>query len=175
MSFLSYRTIVDKILKDVANGKQATGDYSTTAKDFYIAPPVTQNYIITGFWINLVVATDFTANGYGSGVVLTNGISMGIEDDAGTVLHDFLDGEKIKSNSDWERIVDIPNGITKGLTNAHLTGDTSFLAMYGAPIKLFGVEKHRLVLTFNDDFSVAGGVNPMVAHQFGVVGGIEMI
>jgi hypothetical protein len=170
MGFLHYSTIIDGNLKNAGGSNQATGDYSATAQKFFLAPGVNEAYLLTGFYINLVVAGEFSANGYGDGPELTNGVKATIEDSSGTVLYDFLGGGTVKSNADWGRLVEFDTFIDKKTDDAHLTGETFFLVTYGEPLKIFGNNDERFVLTFQDDFSVVGATNPMLEHNFALVG-----
>ena len=171
--FVNNSSILNAIFKEVGGSANVTGDYSTTAKKFYVNPSLSQNYILYSFFMNLAVAGDIAAYGYGDGLELTNGINITIEDADGTILTQVLSSIPIKTNVDWGRFVDFDNTIDKGTGNAQLTGDTLFVAEYGLPLKLFGALGHRLVLTFNDNFSATG--NEMLIHYFGVKGYIERL
>lgn len=176
MDFVTYRDILGKFLRDTypTGGKDVTGDYSATAKKFFVGPPSGQNYEISGLNLNLVTAGDVTSDGYGDGAELTNGISVTLEDSNGTVLLDLLDGIKIKSNADWGRLIDFDTIIDRGVGNAHLPGKGYFPLLFLSPLKLFGTNGDRLVLTFNDNFSGTGS-NVMLEHDFSVTGRIERV
>lgn len=172
MSFLNNSTAVISFLKESGGSKDATDNYSGTADKFYIAPPAGANYVIYSFKIKLEVAGALSSAGYGDGPVLSNGISLKIEDSVGTEVLDLLAGAPIKSNADWGRVVTFDPLIAQGAGNAMLTGTLLFKNEYGYPIKLLNKnsEGQRLVITVNDDFSVGGGTNIMVSHEFSVIG-----
>jgi hypothetical protein len=182
---VSYRDSLNLLLRNSGSSSQATGAYSVGSPGkFYLEAPVStgtlgqsdyvaaSNYDIAKLSINLVVAGDLTADGYGDGVILTNGIKATIENSSGDELYDFLDGETIKSNADWYKLgVDIDPLLEKSATNAHLTGSSSMLINFGDYHRINPGD--RFVLTFQDDFSVGGATNAMVEHSFMLSGRIS--
>ncbi len=179
---VSYRDGLYKLLRESDENYEADGVYSVGSPGkFYIEAPgstgtlgnidyvVGDCYDLAKLSINIVVAGSLSANGYGDGAILTNGIRATIEDLSGNELFDFLDGETINSNSDWSKLgVDLVPPLDSGIYNSQLTGSALFFANHGKFFRLY--PGTRFVLTFQDDLSSGGGINAMVKHSFMVSG-----
>lgn len=140
----------------------ATGDYSLAAEEFYITPGAAKAYSIARMIISLGDTATMQAQEYGNlGAALTNGITVKVDDGAGTELKDLTGGLAVQTNADWGRLcydVDIKNwGAGNELLVARWTFERS-----GKPLLL--EPNHRLVVNLNDSFT------GLLSHTFFVQG-----
>lgn len=149
---------------DGTGSKQATGNYSGAADEFYIQPGVSAIYRIYAMMVHIRDTSVNDSGNYGAITgPLTNGITMAVADGGGTLI-DLTDNVPIKTNSDWARIagIDIVQGV-------YTAGDEYLSVMIrfdlaDAPLRLDGSASERFAVTLNDDFS------GLTDHRFHVYG-----
>lgn len=138
---------------DGTGNSNANQDYSGgSLTKFFVQPVLGDVYELYTFGMIIKTATAFEAGEYGDGVELLVGVSMTIEDDTG-VIHDFLDGGKIKSNGGWGIVLDVDPIIASPNSPASLTGMDVFKITSGDPVRIVGKLKQRIVITLNDNMS----------------------
>lgn len=157
--FIEPKKILDRRLTKTGipgGDSNANEDYSSGGLDitkFFSAPLNEETYEIYSFGMTMTTPTAFESGDYGDGLVLANGVKITIEDDVGTVLHDFLGGGTIINNFGWGIILNIDPIIERSNSPAGLTGSDTFIATNGAPIRIVGSRKERFVVTLNDDMT----------------------
>lgn len=134
----------------------ANGDYSVTPKSFFIQPP--ENTVFEIHTINFEMVTTnstFNAEGYGSGIVLPNGIIMFIENN-GDITNLLPVGAVIDDNSVWSRLsspervnIVVPNGNNP----VHYMLRIVLPEMYRDPIFLNGSSNDKFGFILQDDFN----------------------
>ena len=88
-----------------AGTKNANGNYAGAAEEFYIEAQAGQNLTIARMIVTIEDGGGGTAQEYGNiGVALTNGITVTVENEHGTVLNDMTDGVPVDSNGAWARL-----------------------------------------------------------------------
>jgi len=93
--------LLHKYLRDEGGSKDATGDYSSIAKNFSYTPEAGLKWITIGRLIGFIKDSGQPdMDKYGNNITLTNGITLKILRASGE-LEDLLDGETIKTNGDW--------------------------------------------------------------------------
>lgn len=147
---------------DDSGTKNAVGDYSSAAEDFYIQPSTNDRYELARLIVSTEDSANMRAEHYGTlGAALTNGIDI-IHEVSG-IETKLNDGIEVKSNAGWTRLcydVDIK---TWGAGNELLTMRWTF-AKAGQPLILIGKTNDKLIVRLNDSF--AG----LVTHYFMVQG-----
>jgi len=147
---------------DGTGTKDAIGNYSAAAADFFIAPPAGQRYYLA----RLLVVIEDGAAGFDTGDygAITSGLTNGIVAKwvrSGTT-HDLTDGVPVKTNVGWAaQCYDVALQ-TFGAGNSFLTVRWTF-ERRGVGILLTNPED-KFVLTLNDDLST------LVQHRFQVQG-----
>jgi len=142
---------------DGTGTKNAIGDYSGAAEEFFIEVPASKHYSIARLIVRIEDVGNFDAGKYGNNITLTNGIEVEVRDNDDVVLIDLTDGVAIKTNAQWA-------GLCHDLTiHAFGTGnDTATIrwtfARSGDPIALEA--GHKLVVKLNDAF------DNLVQHYF---------
>ena len=162
------KTLIARYLDTNGSGagtKSAVGDYSSAAEIFYIQPPAGQIYRISRMIPFVEDAGTFDSGSYGNGITLTNGITVRVQDDNGTVL-DLTNGLPVKLNTHWARLC-FDLTISKcGTGNEYLHARWTF-AKSGQMIRLVGDNNERLEVVLNDDF------RDLVSQYFMVQGYVE--
>lgn len=138
---------------DGTGTKNAIGNYSSSATNFYTAPRTVNERL---FIYKLSIFIEDTGGGwaadnYGAQSALSNGITVWF--DYNTTTQDLTDGVPIKSNAEWSRQGERLNYYDIGAGSEFVSIDWDF-DEFGKPIQLEGTE--RLGVTLNDDFS--GGI-----------------
>jgi hypothetical protein len=153
---------------DGTGNDSAVGSYTPGAPGlFYAQPPSGTYYDLFELELTFTTATGFEASQYGNGAVLTNGITITVDDDTQTI-HDILNGA-ITTNAGWGVVLDIDTLIEPGNSSGILTGKTLFVARFGKPIRLIGSLNHRIVVSYQDDMSTRVTAQIVsVAGEFGV-------
>ena len=161
------KTLLARYLDTDGSGtgtKTAIGNYSTPTI-FYIQPPAGTIYRLSRMLPFVEDVGTFDSGSYGNGITLTNGITVRVQDDSGTLL-DLTDGLPIKLNTHWARLC-YDMAISKfGTGNEYLHARWTF-AKSGQMVRLVGNNNERLEVVLNDDFS------DLVSQYFMVQGYIE--
>ena len=152
---------------DGTGNDNATGVYTPGSPGFFYVQPSNDTYYdLFELEFTFTTTTAFEASGYGNGAALTNGITLTVDDDSGTI-HDVLNGTVV-TNAGWGVVLDIDTLLEPGNNPGILTGKTLFVARFGKPIRLFGSLNQRIALTYQDDMS--GRVTNQIASVAGEFG-----
>jgi hypothetical protein len=146
---------------DGGGTKNANGNYASVAEEFYIQPPAGQAYVINRMLVHIEDAGNFTANIYGAGSLLTNGVNVSVRQSGGQEIVDLLDGVPVVDNAHWGGVSYDTDYVSFGAGNNSFNVRWTF-AKSGVPIVLQNQEK--LVVNLRDDFS------GLVEHYFLVQG-----
>ena len=144
----------------------ATGDYSSGAEQFYIAPGAGVIHKIHRLIVSVGDGTGMQAEEYGNlGSALSNGIRIEVQDDIGTTLNELDGGLNVTTNAEWGRLCYDVDVKTWG------SGDELLLVRWtfdraGGPIVLDGDNDDRLTVIVNDD------LQGLLSHHFMVQGHI---
>jgi len=145
---------------DGTGTKDAIGDYSSAAEDFYIQPGANETYEIHRLIVRIADSGAPDAGKYGNNITLTNGISVHLE---GGITRDLTDNMPVLSNGDRSKLCYDVNVISWG-TGDDYVGVRWTFSKSGAPITLRGSISDKLIVRLNDDFS------NLVGHTFMVQG-----
>lgn len=134
---------------DGTGTKNANGNYSITAEEFYFQP---DGYVeIHRMIVHLADTSGMQAEEYGNlGTALSNGYAPEIQDEDGATLLDLCDGIAITANGDLGRYCYDVDVKSWGAGNEFLQARWTFTKS-GAPLLI--EENHRFSITLNDDFS----------------------
>jgi len=144
---------------DGTGTKNATGDYSSTADEFYIAPASDEVMLIYELLIDIEDTSGMSESEYGNiGSALSNGIQIKKMRSV-TVIDDFTDGVPVLTNANWGRVAFDKRYDTQGSGNESLVVRLRFIDT-GEPIRLDGALGDRLAVQLNDDFT------GLVSHYF---------
>ncbi len=152
---------------DGTGTKVATGDYSSSAQIFYIAPPANQTYRLITMTVFICDDGAYQGAKYGAANALTNGIVSRVRNSGGDVLANLTDGLPVKSNSEWSALY---GNVQRFNWSQEENGGGDALAIRfnfrecGIPIELSGNNGEKLEMVLNDDFSALDD------HRFYVVG-----
>lgn len=163
------RKIISRLLDTVGDGsgtKLATGDYSVTPEVFKIQPSEKQIMVITGFIVALTDTGSIDTGSYGNGLALTNGIQLGVFDQAGLVYTITDPDLPVRTNAEWAIYANSVSRTDFGQGDEWLVArfETSNIAGAGWSIVLKGGDGEFLAVTLNDDFS------DLVTQYFAVQG-----
>ena len=147
---------------DGSGTSNANGDYSGAEEVFYIQPPAGVTFYLSAVNISIEDTNDFDGGMYGSNIVLTNGISMRIVNDAGR-NNDLMDNYTVKTNGNWGSLCHDINYESFG-TGSNLLGVRWSFKDFGQFIQLDGDKGGRLEVVLHDDFT------GLVSHHFFVNG-----
>ena len=150
---------------DGTGTKTAIGEYQAGAEIFYIQPPTGQVYRLSRILPFVEDAGTFDSGSYGNGITLTNGITVRVQNDSGTIV-DLTDGLPVKLNTHWARLCYDLTISKFGTGNEYLHARWTF-AKSGQMIRLVGDNNERLEVVLHDDFS------DLVSQYFMVQGYIE--
>lgn len=143
---------ISRYLDDAGNGagsKNANGDYSLAAEEFFISPS-DETYLITSL-VALVGGTGtLTADKYGVIAALTNGVQIKTVSDLAQVVTNWTDGVPIKSNKHLYAKCYDAKQVTFSSGDEHVVARWSFMGS-GGPVVLHS--GYKLVVELNDDFS----------------------
>jgi hypothetical protein len=142
--------------------KNATGNYSGGATDFYIQPPAGKVFLIESILFFIEDTGTLDSGGYGAATALTNGLLVRVTSSADVVETDLLDGVPIKSNGDFGAHMWNLEPFSFGTGNDFIHARWNFEESSGSPIYLHDQEK--LKVTLEDNFS------GLVSHRFMVQG-----
>lgn len=172
VEIISDPSLVFQYLDTVGDGtgtKNANGDYSSGATQFYIAPGAGVVYDINRMIVTIQDGSGFRAERYGSfGAALTNGIRIEKQDNIGTTLLELDGGINVKSNGDWGRLCYDADLKSWGAGNEFLNVRWTFTKA-GGPLRLTGDDNDRLTVILNDDLT------GLVEHYFMAQGVIVTI
>lgn len=138
----------------------ANGNYAATAEEFFIQPPAGQLFTIHHLMVEIVDTASIDAGKYGTGIILTNGIGITIEN--GALLVDLTHNLKIKTTAEWAYLAG-PNNIQVfnwGAGNDIFIAEIAIANHFGKAITLNGDLSEKLIITLNDDFT------GLVNHKF---------
>ena len=158
---------IGRFLDTVGDGSgdiEMLGDYSGGGiEEFFIAPTAGEVFVLHRMIIQICDAGIFPSSKYGFNVVLANGIRLEVQNQSG-IIYDLLDGQPVKTNSQWERhSYDVHiDAFTVG--DNHL-GVNFVFAESGSAILLRGDRGEKLVCTLNDDYSDLTG-HVMKVHGY---------
>lgn len=159
---------------DGTGTKNANGDYSGAAEDFYIEPPTAEDFLIARIVIHITDAAIVEDEYGGLGSALTNGVVIKVKLDGTTI--DLTDGVPIKTNGDYGRLAyDVKREsweATPSIESCHVRWSFwKFNRDVAAPkdsqpngILLQGHRDDRFIVTLNDSFT------GLVDHYFTVEG-----
>lgn len=145
--------IINQYMSDVGDGTgtiNAVGDYSSTAKIFFIQPAVGEIMTLTGMFIHLVDSGSLTIGVYGG---LAGALSVGLAirvTNEGSENRSIIPGV-MKTNGDLVHMGSFfnINSFSGGVDS--LSASINFSVM-GAPLILEGGRGHKLEVVLNDDF-----------------------
>ena len=147
---------------DGTGTKNANGDYSLVADDFYFQP--TRACYIHRMLVFMEDTSGFTAEEYGNlGAALSNGYEVQLKDSSDGVQVDLTDGVVITTNSSLARTCYDANLKDWGTTPT----DEALVARWTfsrAGIPLYMNANDKFVITFNDDLT------GLLQHYFMVQG-----
>lgn len=145
---------------DGSGTKNANGDYSSVADEFYCQPDM--SVYINRLIISIEDTSGMQAQEYGNlGSELTNGWELKVTDASGSVKLDLTDGIAVKTNAQIGRNCYDVDVKTWGAGDELLVARWTFGAS-GAPLYLSANDK--LSVTFNDDLS------GLISHYFLIQG-----
>jgi len=151
---------------DGTGTKNANGNYSGGATDFYIQPPASTIYRIARLIVSVEDTSGFSAAEYGNtGSALSNVIHIETQDGGGTIV-DYDNGVPIKTNAEWGRVCYDADLKTWGAGNELLLVRWTYTKS-GSFIRLDGDSSEKFVVTLNDDLT------GLISHYFLVQGYIE--
>lgn len=144
------KNLARRYLADSLDEKNAIGDYSSLAKDFFITPPSKTAYLIHSLTVTLEASNALTPSGYGATAALTNGVNLIL---ARPAEQSFLDGILIKNHYQWLGV-----SAHQHADSSSIGGSSSphfFIARlkFDEPILLSGKYAQQLIVRLNDDFS----------------------
>lgn len=137
---------------DGTGTKAATGDYSVTPGLFYIQPPVGTVYNINTLTVHVGDTGALTAEGYGAGIALTNGIAIKVKDGSGDLV-DLLDGIALIDNELWAHLYSRFTFQNFAAAASFYSSETIFPEKLGRALVLNGDSGEYLEVALNDDFS----------------------
>ena len=151
--------------------KNAIGDYSGSAETFYFQPAAGKIARITRMIVLIRgPKAQFYTDSYGSVGELTNGVTVRVQNDSGTLV-DLTNGLPVKTNGNWGHYCFdaevYPSSV--GNTDTYLRVRWTF-EKAGYPLRLVGDNNERLEVVLNDNFD---GVNGLVEHFFHAQGYYE--
>lgn len=158
---------------DGSGTKNAIGNYSSTADIFYIQPAAGQVFRIVRMIILIGgKASSVKTDTYGSLSALTNGVTVRVQNDGGTVIN-LTDGIPVKTNAGWgglcfDSVIYSSTSNTDTFNRVRWTFERA-----GYPIRLDGSSNERLEVLLNDDFTGGGGADALTSHYFMAQGYIE--
>lgn len=147
---------------DGTGTKNANGDYSITAEEFYTQPPPGEVFYLTRLIVSIEDSGALNAGGYGGGAALSNGITITKEEN-GTPVIDLVDGIPIDHNGAWGRYAFDTEPVDFGTGNKFFHVRWTF-ERTGTLIVLSGNELERLVVGLSDDLS------GLASHYFQIQG-----
>jgi len=161
-------TPIYRFIDTVGDGSgdvSGVGDFSTTPRILFIAPPANQTFELHRMLVHIEDALSFDSGSYGNGITLTNGIKLK-QTVNGVVT--FLTGVlSVKRNPDWGMYCfDAGPPSTYGSGNEAMPVRWTF-SKAGAPLSLNGRTGDKFEVILNDDFS------GLVNHHFFVNGLIK--
>ena len=137
---------------DGTGTKNANGNYSGAADDFYIQPPAGETYVLYRMLVFIEDGTSaFSADNYGgTASALTTGVKVLVTDSSDTTIVDLLDNVPVKSNAQWNALCYDAQFVSYGTGNKYLVVRWTF-ERSGVPIVL--TDQQKLKVTVNDDLS----------------------
>lgn len=153
---------------DGTGTQNANGDYSGASSEIFYIQPGPSEIIRLERMLVLVGGrkNDFYTDSYG-GIAggLTNGITVRVQNDSGTVL-ELTNGIPVKTNADWgglcfdAEVYPSSNGNVDSYLRVRWT-----FARSGYPLRLNGANNERLEIVLNDDFSGDSGGTLFIRKQ----------
>ena len=140
----------------------STGVGGTSGEAFIIAPTTAQVFRIERMLVHIRDVGAFGSSEYGSTAALTQGVTVKVVTDTGTV-HDLTNGVPVLMNADWGRQCYDTQILDWGVGDEHLVARWTF-SKSGYPLRLDGAAGQRLEVHLQDDMS------NLTAHHFYVNG-----
>lgn len=151
---------------DGSGTKNANLDFNAAPDIFYIQPPSINVFYLNRMIVSIGDTAAMQAQEYGNlGAALSNGITIKLVDDSGTIL-DVCGGIPVATNADWGRMCFDVDVKTWGAGNELLVSRWTF-AKAGYPIRLDGSKNERLEVSFSDD------LDGLLTHYFLVQGWVD--
>lgn len=147
---------------DGTGTKNANGNYSVTADDFFIQPAAGEVFVLNRLIVELRDSQGIQAEEYGNlGSALSNGINIKVTDSSDVEILDLTDGLPVTTNAAWGRMsydVDV---------KSWGAGDEVLLCRW-----TFGASGRPLILKDQQKFKVTlnDNLTGLVAHYFMVQG-----
>lgn len=164
---MSERKIISRFLDTDGDGtgtKNANGNYSGAAEEFFIAPDEGEDWTITRMLVNIADEAVMQAEEYGNlGAALTNGVKVEVHNDSGLVYSLTDPNYPVKTNAGWAAYMFDVHLLTWGSGDELLNGRWTF-AKSGVPVRLRSRFGEKLVVTVNDNLT------GLLNHQFLVQG-----
>ena len=162
---LLYRFLTDD--GTTTGTKDAIGNYSGAAEEFYIEPGPGQVFHIARLIVSIEDGSAFAVSEYGNmGAALTNGVKVEVRSGshaAPTTVLDLMDGLAVTTNGEWGcHNFDVAN-LDWGAGNQMLLARWTFSATDGE-LRIDGDAGERLSVILEDDLSA------LVHHRFLVQG-----
>lgn len=162
---LLYRFLSDD--GTTTGAKDATGNYSGAAEEFYVEPGPGEVFHIARLIVSIEDGAAFAVSEYGNmGVTLTNGVKVEVRSGshaAPTTVLDLMDGLAVTSNGEWGcHNFDVSN-LDWGAGNQMLLARWTFSATDGE-LRIDGDAGERLSVILEDDLSA------LIHHRFLVQG-----
>jgi len=165
---LSRNQLISRYLDTNGDGsgtKNANGDYSSAAEEFYIQPGAGEIYQLSRMIVLIEDTSGFSATEYGNlGSALSNGIHIHAEYDSAATTIDLTDDIPIVDNAHWGGLCYDVALKTWGAGNEVLVVRYTFASM-GQEIRL--TSDDRFLVGVNDNLT------GLVDHHFLVQGYIE--
>ena len=164
--------IISRALDTVGDGsgtKNAVGNYSGGAEEFFIAPAAGEIFIIERMLVSYKAAKNWQSTLYGKDTPLTNGIKCDMQDASGTVFTLIDPDLPILSNADWAAYCYDFTLFSFGTGDDQAAIRWTF-AKSGKSVRLDGAHGDKLAVTLEDDFSGSGSDSGLTDHHFVVQG-----
>jgi len=158
---------VYQYLQSSTGGINAVGNYSTGAggssgATFTLSPSTSEVYRVNRMLIHIQDTGIFDAEAYGARAALTNGVTVRIATDTGTVW-DLTDGDPVKSNAQWGKLCYDVRTDAWGVGDVFLSARWTF-ANGGYPLRIDGTVGQRFEVYLQDS------TTDLNSHQFYVHG-----
>lgn len=162
--------LIQRFLDTVGDGsgtRNANGDYSVTAEEFFFKNVTSEDGIVLNSMIvSIVDDSGFREERYGAlGAALSNGIRIQVKDENDTIVNEFTSNEIIKTNGDWAKFCYDVDLKTWGGGNSILVARYTF-GEAGTP--LFLPFNYTFSIVLNDDFT------GIIEHFFHIKGYREL-
>lgn len=134
-----------------STGATATGDYSTAAVSFIVAPATSETIRVIRMMVYLEdTGNKFIDDNYGAiASGLTNGVLVQHQGSTGNVIKDLTDGIGIKTNGQWKRTC-FDRDKSDNASGSNNLGARWTFAKSGTPVRLEGSKGEKIAVVLND-------------------------